>query len=60
MVLANILIIISYHLTLGKQKFLHRMGAQEVTSQKALDNSWVQEFLLTQGDLGTGCPMAKI
>ncbi len=43
MVLANILIIISYHLTLGKQKFLHRMGAQEVTSQKALDNSWVQD-----------------
>ena len=29
--------------TLGKQKFLHRMGAQVVTSQKALDNSWVQD-----------------
>ena len=31
------------HCTLGKQKFLHRMGAQDVTSQKALDNSWVQD-----------------
>ncbi len=30
-------------ITLGKQKFLHRMGAEEVTSQKALDNSWVQD-----------------
>ncbi len=35
----------SYNATLGKQKFLHRMGAQDVTSQKALDNSWVQDGL---------------